>query len=94
MNKETLGAFFGTTASAVGTAIQPSEVLQIISLVITIIGSVVTTAMAIIAWYKDAKKDGQITEDEIKEGGNIIINFFKKLFSLFKKGKKDNENKK
>ena len=72
MNKEVVGAMSGTALSAVGTGLQTSEVLQIISLVLTIIGSLITIAMAIINWWKKAKADGKITSDEIQEGIEII----------------------
>ena len=72
MNKEVVGGMCGTALSAVGTGLQTSEVLQIISLVLTIIGSLITIAMAIINWWKKAKADGKITSDEIQEGIEII----------------------
>lgn len=72
MNKEVIGGMCGTALSAVGTGLQTSEVLQIISLVLTIIGSLITITMAIINWWKKAKADGKITSDEIQEGIEII----------------------
>ena len=74
MNKEVIGGMCGTALSAVGTGLQTSEVLQIISLVLTIIGSLITITMAIINWWKKAKADGKITSDEIQEGIEIIQN--------------------
>lgn len=65
----------GTTATAVGTAMQTNDVLQTISLVITIIGTILTfIIMPLIQWYRNAKKDGKIDKDEIKEGLDIIQN--------------------
>ena len=90
-NKEVIGAIIGTSTSAVGTAMQPSEVLQIISLVLTIIGSCITIAMALISWWKKAKADGKITEDEIQEGIEIIQNG---VDDLKDKTKEDKEEKK
>lgn len=73
MNKgEVVGGLIGTALSATGTAIQTSDILQIISLVITILGGLITTSMAIVNWYKNAKKDGKIDEEEIKEGLDIV----------------------
>lgn len=51
--------------SAVSTALQTSEVFSYISLGITILSSVVCLAYRIWKWYKDAKKDGKITPEEI-----------------------------
>ena len=70
---EAIGSAFGTATSATGTALQTSEVLQIISIVITIIGGLITIALGLRAWWKDAKKDGKITKDEIKDGIDIIM---------------------
>ena len=68
-NKEFLGGIFGTVLSATGTAMQPSEVLQIISLIITIVGGLITLIIIPLwTWWHKAKADGKITEDEVKEG--------------------------
>ncbi len=69
MNKEFAGGLFGTVLSATGTAMQPSEVLQYISLGITIVGGIITLIIIPLwnCWQK-AHKDGKITEDEVEEG--------------------------
>ena len=72
MNKEVVGSGVGTLLSATGTALQTNEVLSTIQLIITIIGGLITIAMALLNWWKNAKKDGKITKDEIKEGLDII----------------------
>ena len=72
MNKEVIGGIVGTGMSAVGTATQTNEVLQTISIVLTIIGTLLTITMAILNWWKNAKKDGKIDSDEIQEGIKII----------------------
>lgn len=72
MNKEVIGGIIGTSVSATGTAIQTNEILQTISIVLTIIGTLITITMAIVNWWKNAKKDGKIDEDEINEGLGII----------------------
>ena len=72
MKNELIGGGIGTLLSATGTAIQPNEVLQTISLVITIIGSLITITFAIITWYKNAKKDGKIDKEEVKELIDIV----------------------
>ena len=56
MKNELIGGGIGTLLSATGTAIQPNEVLQTISLIITIIGGLITIIFAVITWYKNAKK--------------------------------------
>ena len=66
---ELLGGVIGTSTSAVGTALQTNDVLQTISLIITILGGIVTLiVLPLLNWYRKAKQDGKITEDEIEEG--------------------------
>lgn len=73
MNKEVVGGMIGTGVTAVGTGLQTNEILQAISIVLTIIGSLITIAMALTNWWKNAKKDGKITKEEINEGVGIIV---------------------
>ena len=73
MKRELFGGIFGTSLSALGTAIQTEDVLRYISLGITILGGLIS--MIIIPlwnWYKNAKKDGKITKEEIEEGVKIV----------------------
>lgn len=79
MKNELIGGGLGTILSATGTALQTNEVLQTISLIITIIGGLLTIVMAGITWWKNAKKDGKITEDEIKEGVDILQEGIEKI---------------
>lgn len=72
MNKELTGGIIGSTMSAVGTGLQTNEVLQTISLVLTIFGTLITIAMALINWWKNAKKDGKIDKEEIQDAVEII----------------------
>ena len=74
MEKELITGTIGTAVSAVGTATQTNEMLQTISLVITIIGGLITFIIVpIVSWYQKAKKDGKIDTNEAKEGAKIII---------------------
>ncbi len=66
---ELIAGVFATGTSAVGTALQTSEVLQIISMIITILGGIVSLiVLPLLNWWKNAKKDGKITDEEIDEG--------------------------
>ena len=66
---EFIAGFFATGTSAVGTALQTNEVLQTISLIITILGGIVSLiVLPLLNWYNKAKKDGKITPEEINEG--------------------------
>ena len=65
------GGVTGTALSAAATAAQTDPVYQIISLVTTIVGLLVTIATTIvipaIRWYLSARRDGHITEDELQD---------------------------
>lgn len=66
---ELIAGTLATGLSATGTALQTNELLQTISLIITILGAIISMiVLPILSWYKNAKKDGKITTDEIKEG--------------------------
>ena len=74
MKNEVLGGLFGTSLSAIGTVIQTNEMLQTVSLVITIVGGVISLIIIpILNWWRKAKKDGKITSDEIEEGVDTIV---------------------
>ena len=74
----TVVSMTSTGVGAVFTAIQTNPVYQIISLVITILGLLVTIASSIviplIKWYHKAKADGKITKEEKEEAAQIIQN--------------------
>ena len=79
LNKETIATATGTAIAAVGTSIQPDEILRYVSLIITIIGGLITLVTAIWgliakikAWHKKAMEDGKITKEEYEELGGII----------------------
>ena len=81
----------GTSTSAVGTALQPNEVLQTISLVVTILGGVITIIAALYTWYKNAKKDGKIDKEEIDEAVEIIQNGVNDVKQVIDDNKKKGE---
>ena len=66
--KTFLSATLGTTLGAVGTATQTNETLETISLIVTIIGAVISFIVCpLLSWYNKAKKDGKIDSEEIEE---------------------------
>lgn len=74
-HNEFLAGASATGISAVGTALQTQETLQIISLIITCVGALISMIIIpIITWYKNAKKDGKIDKKEVKEAIDIIQN--------------------
>lgn len=80
MKNELIGGSIGTALSAVGTGLQTNDVLQTISLVITIIGGLITFIIVpLITWYKNAKKDGKIDKDEIENAIDIVVEGSEKI---------------
>ena len=65
------------------TVAQTNEVFQMVELVLSILTTLFILGINIYAWYKKAKKDGKIDEQEIEELKDIV-----------EKGKEDLENKK
>lgn len=79
-NNNLLIGTIGTTLSFVGTAMQTNEILQAISIIITIIGGLITfIIMPLVNWYKSAKKDGKISAKELQNGINIIVDGSEKI---------------
>lgn len=54
------------------TAIQSNQVFQTISLIVTILSALVMLAYNLWKWYREASKDGKITEEEIDEGFDTL----------------------
>lgn len=66
--KTFISATLGATLGAVGTATQTNETLETISLIITIIGAILSFIVCpLLSWYNKAKKDGKIDSKEIEE---------------------------
>ena len=90
-NKELVGSVICTAVAGTSTAIQPDVIFQYIQMGLTILATLITIILGIRAWWKDAKKDGKITKDEIEQGINIIQNGVEQIKP---KGEKKDENKK
>ena len=94
-NKPNLVSFIGNLAATVGTIIQTDKLLQYISLALTIISVIITIAFNIYKWVKSATADKKITDEEIKEGVDIIKSGVDEINQVIKdnqedKGDKDN----
>ena len=88
------GALFGANGFTYVLAfLQTNEVFQYIELILGIITSVVLIAYRLWVWYNDAKEDGKITKDEVKDGLNILIEGKKDVENKLKKGDKDANDK-
>lgn len=89
MKSEFIAGGVGTGLGVIGTATQTNEILQTISLIVTIVGAIISMIIVpLISWWQKAKKDGKITEEEIQEGIGIISDGLDSL-----KDKKDKEDK-
>lgn len=67
------------------------EVLGIALIVVNIIVLLVSLVLKLISWYKEAKKDGKITEDEINEAIDIVNNTIE---DINKKGESNSHKEK
>lgn len=56
------------------TAMQPDELLRIISLILTSISILMGIVYRVWHWYHEAKKDGKIDSEEIKDLVDIVGN--------------------
>ena len=70
----------GTALSAIGTGLQTNEVLETISLIITIIGGIITFIIApLLSWYNKSKADNKIDTNEVQEAIKIISHGSEKI---------------
>ena len=71
-----LYGFLGTAISGVGASLSVTELQAIISIIVTVLGFVISVliplVIKLVKWYKKAKKDGKIDEQELDELGQII----------------------
>ena len=66
--KAFISAAIGATLGAVGTATQTNETLETISLIVTIIGAILSFIVCpLLSWFNRAKKDGHIDSEEIEQ---------------------------
>ena len=70
-DKNVAGAICGNVMSAMGVAMSTSDLSQIISIVCTVIGTLITIVSAVVipVWksIRKAKEDGEITPDEVQD---------------------------
>lgn len=86
---EIAGGIVGTSVAALGTATQTNEILQTISLILTILGAIVSLiVIPLINWYRKAKEDKKITKEEIKEAVDIVKDGIEEITEKTKTNKK------
>lgn len=80
MKNEIIGGAIGTGISAVGTGLQTNDILQTISICITILGGLITFIIVpLITWYKKSKEDGKIDKKELEELHTIVSDGSEKI---------------
>lgn len=57
----------GSVFGGISTVLQANELFQLIQAILSILVLLVTLGYTIWKWYKKAKKDGKITEEEYDE---------------------------
>ena len=98
--KKFIGSVVGNFLSILGVSLSGSQldkIESITSIVCSIVGVSITIIFAviipIIKWWKEAKKDGKIDEEEKKEVKNIFLRLFEILKNLFHKNKDKEDDK-
>lgn len=94
--KKLFGCLVGNTLSVLGIALndaQLDKMESIISIVSSIAGLLITLTFAVIIplikWWKEAKKDGKIDEEEKEEAKNIFQKFIEIVKNFFNKNRKE-----
>lgn len=75
MKHETGMNYIADVFAVAGAVTQSEELRSTISWILTIIATLISIAFTLFQlynWYKEAKKDGKISSDEIEEAKNII----------------------
>ena len=67
MKHDEIVGFTGSGISTILTITQTNEVFQLIQLIFSILAFLVTIAYTFWKWYRNAKKDGKITPQEVEE---------------------------
>ena len=94
MKNELIAGGIGTGLAVLGTATQLNEVLQTISLIITILGALVSfVVVPLLSWYRNAKKDGKISLDEIEDAAKTLQDGINKTKGAIDGGQTDDEDK-
>lgn len=75
-----------------GTILQTDKILQIISMVLTIVSISLSSILKLINWYKKAKADKKITHEEIKDAVEIINEDITKIKNKIGENKDNGEN--
>lgn len=67
MKHDEIVGWIGSGISTILTVAQTNEIFQLIQIILTSIAVLVSLAYTIWKWYRNAKKDGKITSNEVDE---------------------------
>ena len=95
-NNNIIYGVLGTSVSTVGTALSVTELQAIISIIVTILGFLISVVLPLIiklySKIKEAKKDGEITQDEIDDIQATLQEGSEEIKDFIDKNKKKGEN--
>ena len=75
MNKKAILESVETVLNSAGVAVGLAEIETILGIILLVVNISILVGRGIfklVAWYKKAKEDGEITKEEIEEGIKII----------------------
>lgn len=87
--KDNLLDILGIGVQSVFTVIQSDEVLRWISFAITLVSFIITLSCNIYKWWRNSKKDGKISVDEVDELVDIVKDGSDSLSNITKEDKND-----
>lgn len=61
------------------SATMTKEILQIVALIASILGTIILAVCRFVDWYQRAKSDGKISKEELQEGIKILEETGKEL---------------
>lgn len=72
MKSKEFASYGSNIIAMIFTAVQPNEILQYVSLGLTILATLFSIGFTIYNWWNKASADGKITKEEIEELKNDL----------------------
>lgn len=94
MTDKNYGGWAFSGIAGVFTAVQTAEVMQYISLALTILSVLISFAFTIYKWYLKASEDKKLTIDELKELADEIQHKIEEAQGLLKEGEQNGDKNK
>lgn len=88
MSTEKIGYFSAILQATLG-AINTDKLFQIITFALSVVTALVTLIYNVWKWFKEAKKDGKITIEEIEAGLSIVKDEVQKIEESISKNEKE-----